>query len=173
MREMFVTGIAIDPRSMQPILVLNDVDNRRALPIWIGQAEATSIGLALDEVKLERPLTHDLMLNVIGVLGFRVDHVDISRNTIGGFSASIALEQEHSEEGEPKRTEIDARPSDAVALALRAGASIHISQELFAEDTIALERSAIEVGPAPDQAEKDQFIEFLKGVKASDFKLPE
>ncbi len=78
MIEMFVGGIALDARNGHPIVVLNDGTKRRALPIWIGAPEATAISRALDNFKPERPMTHDLLLNVITQLGFKVKQVEIN-----------------------------------------------------------------------------------------------
>jgi hypothetical protein len=163
MSEMYVSGITLDPRNKQPILVLNDAERRRALPIWIGYAEATSIGMALAEEQVERPMTHDLLMNVIESLGFDVEKVDINDSVDGAFLASITLRFKQSREF---RQVIDARPSDAVALALRAHAPIYVSPEVFAEGMISLDEEA-------DAKEKEDFVNFLDRINASDFSLPQ
>jgi bifunctional DNase/RNase len=162
MSEMYVSGITLDPRNKQPILVLNDADRRRALPIWIGYAEATSIGMALAEETVDRPMTHDLLMNVIENLGFDVEKVEINDSIDGAFLASITLTFKRSREF---RQVIDARPSDAVALALRAHAPIFVSPEVFAEGTISLDEEA-------DAKEKQDFLNFIDNINASDFIMP-
>lgn len=162
MSEMYVSGITLDPRNKQPILVLNDADRRRALPIWIGYAEATSIGMALAEETVDRPMTHDLMMNVIESLGFEVEKVEINDSVDGAFLASITLTYKHSKQFSQV---VDARPSDAVALALRAHAPIYVSPVVFAEGTISLDEEA-------DQREKADFSTFIESINASDFILP-
>ncbi len=161
MSEMFVSGITLDPRNKQPILVLNDADRRRALPIWIGYAEATSIGMALAEESVPRPMTHDLMINMILSLGFEVEKIEINESVDGAFLASITLSYQQSKQF---RQVIDSRPSDAVALALRAHCPIFVSPEVFAEGTISLDEEA-------DEREKADFNNFIESVNASDFKL--
>src|ERR1700722_16773511 len=91
MIEMFVAGIALDARNGHPIVVLNDSTKRRALPIWIGMPEASAISRALDNVKPERPLTHDLLLNVISNLGFKVKQVEINELAANTYYATILL----------------------------------------------------------------------------------
>lgn len=161
MSEMYVSGITLDPRNKQPILVLNDAERRRALPIWIGYAEATSIGMALAEETVEKPMTHDLLMNVIQSLGFEIEKIDINDSIDGAFLASITLMYKQSREF---RQVIDARPSDAVALALRARAPIYVSPEVFADGTISLDEEA-------DAREKEDFARFVDKINASDFRL--
>lgn len=163
MSEMFVSGITLDPRNKQPILVLNDAERRRALPIWIGYAEATSIGMVLADERFDRPMTHDLLMNVIETLGFTVEKVEINDSVDGAFLASITLQLNSSAEF---RQIIDARPSDAVALALRARAPIYVSPEVFAEGTISLDEEQ-------DAREMEDFRNFIEEINASDFVLPE
>lgn len=167
MIEMFVAGIALDARSGQPIVVLNDQTKRRALPIWIGMAEASAISRALDNYKPERPMTHDLLLNVITSLGYKVKQVEINELSSNTYFATIQLQL-----NEPGATAaavealkpIDSRPSDAIALALRAKAPIFVSAQVVADGTIPADFEK-------DEAEAQEFKKFIEGLKASDFKL--
>ncbi len=168
MVEMFVAGIALDARSGQPIVVLNDQTKRRALPIWIGMAEASAISRALDNYKPERPMTHDLLLNVITSLGYKVKQVEINELSSNTYFATIQLQL--NEPGTPPSTAIetlkpiDSRPSDAIALALRAKAPIFVSAQVVADGTIPADFEK-------DEAEAQEFKKFIEGLKASDFKL--
>lgn len=168
MIEMFVAGIALDARSGQPIVVLNDQTKRRALPIWIGMAEASAISRALDNYKPERPMTHDLLLNVITSLGYKVKQVEINELSSNTYFATIQLQL--NEPGTPGTESIetikpiDSRPSDAIALALRAKAPIFVSAQVVADGTIPADFEK-------DEAEAQEFKKFIEGLKASDFKL--
>jgi uncharacterized protein len=91
MIEMYVAGIALDARNNHPIVVLNDSTKRRALPIWIGLAEANAITRALDNQKPERPMTHDLLLNLITSLGYKVKQIEINELSANTYFATIML----------------------------------------------------------------------------------
>ena len=133
MIEMFVGGIALDARNGHPIVVLNDGTKRRALPIWIGAPEATAISRALDNFKPERPMTHDLLLNVITQLGFKVKQVEINELSSNTYFATIQLKIDDPTNKLDTMKAIDARPSDAIALALRARCSIFVSAQVVAD----------------------------------------
>lgn len=125
MIRMTVQGLTIDPASNSPILILKEQDGERSLPIWIGLLEATAIASELEKVSFARPMTHDLLRNVIAELGYsvlKVEVVDLKDNT---FYALIHLTAAHG------GMAIDARPSDAVALALRAQAPIFIDPKVL------------------------------------------
>lgn len=303
MSQMFVSGIAVEPRSRKPVLVLTDSDNRRALPIWIGSAEATAINLALEGVETDRPMSHDLILDIVDAVGYSVARVDIYENIDNVFFASLSLtpngstyealyvdgdgeeysgnspvddigevdailhatktfssnllgddfdaesnESESSRESSTEESEgsatfqvgaitdapsksgetilssselaragfdstdndpeldaeldaleqfssesiqdqselpallsesfnmiepsgdhclvIEARPSDAVAIAIKSGAPIFVSPQVFATGTVSLNREL-------DEKERQDFRSFISRVKASDFKLPD
>ncbi len=155
MIEMKVNGLAIDSASKMPVVILTDGEEKRFLPIWIGVYEADAILVALEDIKVPRPMTHDLVKNMLETLKAKVDKVvihDIKNNT---FFARIHIIKDGAE------SEIDSRPSDAIALGLRAGASIYVSESVIMEATI-MDKSKYE-------KEMKEFKEFLKGVKPSDF----
>lgn len=158
--ELFVMGIALDTRTGTPIVVLNDAENRRALPIWIGTAEASAIIRQLESIKSTRPMTHDLMFNMLNELGFKVVRIEINDLNSDTYYASIVIE-----DGEGKERVIDARPSDAIALALRADAAIFATANVVADGTISTDQ-------ARDEAEAEAFREFVRDVKPSDFRFP-
>lgn len=143
--EMKVEGLLFDPRSNMYILLLKEVDGAGTLPIWIGKPEADSIALALGKVATPRPLTHDLVKNIVDGLRVKIVKIVVTEITDNTYYALIYLN-----DGK-KETLVDARPSDAVAVALRAGAPI------FVEDNIMATRSA------------DELDEWLKNLKPEDF----
>ena len=143
--EMKVEGLLFDPRSNMYILLLKEVDGAGTLPIWIGKPEADSIALALGKVATPRPLTHDLVKNIVDGLKVKIVKVVVTEITDNTYYALIYLN-----DGK-KETLVDSRPSDAVAVALRAGAPI------FVEDSIMATRSA------------DELDEWLKNLKPEDF----
>ncbi len=161
MIEMHVAGIALDARNGHPIVVLNDETKRRALPIWIGMAEANAISRALDNFKPERPMTHDLLLNVISALGYKVDRIEINELSSNTYFATIRLVIGDKRLDNAKA--IDSRPSDAIALALRAKAPIFVSAQVVADGTIPADFEK-------DEEEAKEFKKFVDGLKASDFK---
>lgn len=162
MIEMHVAGIAMDARNGHPIVVLNDPQKRRALPIWIGMFEANAITRALDNYKPERPMTHDLLLNSITELGYCVKHVEINELAANTYFATIMIgHKDAPDQKEPLRA-IDARPSDAIALALRAKAPIFVAPQVVVEGTIPADLEK-------DEEEAEEFKKFIENLKASDF----
>ena len=164
MIEMYVAGIALDARNGHPIVVLNDSTKRRALPIWIGMAEANAIGRALDNYKPERPMTHDLLLSVIQALGYKVKQIEINELSSNTYFATIMLVAPPAEgQKEEVVKPMDSRPSDAIALALRAKAPIFVSPQVVADGTIPADLEK-------DAEEAEEFKSFIENIKASDFK---
>ena len=163
MIEMFVAGIALDVRNGHPIVLLNDESKRRALPIWIGPAEARAITQALENHKPERPMTHDLLLNSITSLGYLVDRIEINELASNTYYATIFLKINDPSKRLDTTKPIDSRPSDAIALALRAKASIFVSAQVVSEGAIATDQEK-------DEQEAKDFKKFIDELKASDFK---
>ncbi len=161
MIEMFVMGIALDTRTGTPIVVLNDNENRRALPIWIGTAEASAIIRQLENIKSARPMTHDLLFNIITTTGYRITKVEINDINSDTYYASIFLTHADGHEHV-----IDARPSDAIALSLKAEISIYVTANVIADGTISTDQER-------DEEEAEQFRNFLRDLKASDFQKEE
>lgn len=157
MIELFVMGIALDTRTGTPIVVLNDAENRRALPIWIGTAEASAIIRQLENIKSARPMTHDLMFNTLTQLGYKITRIEINDLNSDTYYASIFLEDSAG-----KEHIIDSRPSDAIAIALRAGATIFATANVVADGTISTDQ-------ARDEEEAEAFKEFIRDLKPSDF----
>jgi uncharacterized protein len=162
MIEVRIASLALDPRSSQPVIVLKPLDEApghgKLLPIWIGQPEATAILLALEGAEPPRPLTHDLMRDMLESLDTFVERVEITRVEDGVFFAALILR------GEERTVAIDARPSDSIALAIRMGAPLFVAEEV-------LEAAAIEdeSGALDEEAELAEFRDFLDSVEPEDF----
>ncbi len=156
MIEMKVAGIALDAVSRSPVVLLRDTTDRRALPIYIGSEQAKSIISALENQTSPRPLTHDLFVSLVDEWDMVLDKIVIHSLRDNTFYALLSLSQ-----GETHR-EIDARPSDAIAIALRLDAPIWVVEEVVAEASIPVDRDA-------DEAEKQAFQEFLANINPSDF----
>jgi bifunctional DNase/RNase len=123
---MTVFGLALDEDSQMPILILKDTSEDIIFPIWIGAMEAMSISMALNKVAVPRPMTHDLVLNILDKLSARLTAVEIVSIHEGTYYAELVL---RTEEGERR---VDCRPSDSIALALRAEVPIRVSQDVIA-----------------------------------------
>ncbi|MDY6863266.1 MAG: bifunctional nuclease family protein [Thermodesulfobacteriota bacterium] len=124
-QEMKVAGLAMDPLTNTPIIILKDLDEKKTLPIWIGILEASSIATQLEKIQLPRPMTHDLMKNIFGHLSIRIIKIEVTELKDNTFYALI-----HLKNGE-KTYKIDSRPSDAIAIALRTDAPIYVNQEVI------------------------------------------
>ncbi len=163
MIQVRIASLAVDPRSNQPVIVLRPLDeepgNGRVLPIWIGQPEATAILLAIEGVELPRPLTHDLMKNMLETLGSYLERVEITRVEEGTFFAALIVR------AEDRTLAIDARPSDSIALAVRTGAPIFVAESVL--DEASIDDSTDEV--VDEEAELQAFREFLDEVDPEDF----
>lgn len=123
--DMKVAGLAIDPMTEMPILILKDLQDENPLPIWIGLVEAGAIATELEKIALARPMTHDLMRDMLEQLGVAVMYVEISDLRESTYFARIVLKQG------TRVLEIDARPSDAIALALRVGCPIRVDESVL------------------------------------------
>jgi bifunctional DNase/RNase len=131
-----ISGVAIDPVTKGFVVILKDETETRWLPIWIGPYEAKMISLALEKIKPIRPLPHDLIKNILDSLSMIVTRVVICNIKENTYFATIKLRLDHTEK------EIDARPSDAIALALRANAPIYVTEEVL--DKASIEKIALE-----------------------------
>ena len=159
MIEMKVSGIVLDPQSRSPIIVLRDMDERRALLIWIGAPEANAIMLVLEKIRLTRPSSHDLMNNLLGALKAQLHDIAITDMQDNTFFAQLNLIL-----GE-RTVAVDARPSDAIALALRAGSPIFVSEQVMASSSIPIDQNR-------DEEEAEAFRRFVDELKPSDFGRP-
>jgi len=155
-RAVDVVGVRVEMPSNQPIVLLRDSESDRFLPIWIGAVEATAIAFAQQGVTPERPLTHDLLRDVLAALGRTLTRVDIVDLRDGIFYAELVFDN---------GVTVSARPSDAIALALRTGSP------LFADERV-LDEASIEMPAEQEEeaeAEVEAFREFLDHVTPDDF----
>ncbi|NET53148.1 MAG: bifunctional nuclease family protein [Merismopedia sp. SIO2A8] len=156
MLEMKLAGIALDAATRSPIVLLRDATERRQLPIFIGQDQARAIINALENQVHPRPLTHDLMVNIWEEWDMELERVVIHSLHDNTFYAILTLRQ-----GD-KTKEIDARPSDAIALALRTDSPIWVMEEVIADASVPVDRDA-------DEAERKAFRSFIANLSPRDF----
>ena len=123
--QMSVGGLTLDPVTKTPIVILKDTENKLNLPIWIGLLEATAMATEIEGIKMARPMTHDLLKNILGEVGCSVESIEITELKENTYYAKIHLMYEDSEYS------IDSRPSDAIALALRTNTPIFASDDVI------------------------------------------
>jgi bifunctional DNase/RNase len=153
MSEMRVVGVRVELPANQPILLLRETAGDRYLPIWIGSVEATAIALEQQGVKPSRPLTHDLLKDVITAMSRRLEQVRITDLQGGTFFAELIFDG---------GVKVSARPSDSVALALRMGVPIHAEERVLAEAGLII--------PDEQEDEVEKFREFLDSISPEDFR---
>jgi len=159
MVEMKVEGLTLDPLTNMPIIILKDLAGDKALPIWVGYFEVNAIALEIEKINTPRPMTHDLLNNIISSLQAKVKHIlvtDLKDNT---FFAEISVIQNGSD------MTIDSRPSDAIALALRSKSPI------FVEEKVIEAAKSLDL-PDPDKLqnqEKKQWKDWITSIKPQDF----
>lgn len=156
MLQMLVHGVNLDIVSNQPVVILKDLQSHYYLPIWIGQFEATSILMELQGIKPSRPLTHDLLKAALVKLDAHLVRVIINDLVDGTFYAQLNLIFQDEE------IEIDSRPSDAIALAVRFGVPIYVAEEVIEQASIVAEEG--------EEIQVEKFREFLEKLNPDDFK---
>ena len=153
--ELQLVGVRVELPTNQPIVLLREREGERFLPIWIGAVEATAIAFALQGIVTPRPMTHDLLKNVIDQLNVQVARIVITELKDSTFYATIELEHEGA------KIEISSRPSDAIALAVRANVPIYGAPEVLDEASILIRDD--------EEQEVEKFREFLDQVNPEDF----
>ena len=157
---MSIKGLSVDPITNMPIIVLRETEGERVLPIWVGVFEANAIALQIESVQTPRPMTHDLLKSVIDELGGRLERVVVSELKDNTFYATLRL---RSQSG---TLSVDARPSDAIALALRSGARI------FVEEAVILSaRSLDEPSPETGLRRVQKWLEGLSDEELGKYKM--
>jgi uncharacterized protein len=157
--QMKVTGLTIDPFTNMPIIILKDLEEKTALPIWIGLIEASAIATELEKIQLARPMTHDLIRNMLKELSVSVDRIEINDLADNTFYASLFLT------GGGRELILDSRPSDAIALALRTNAPIYVDQRVMEKSRrIDLSKTGDEEG-----TKKQKWAEILENLSPEDF----
>jgi bifunctional DNase/RNase len=157
--RMKVYGLTIDPMTNSPIIILKDLEGDKTLPIWIGLLEATAIASEMENVKFSRPMTHDLMKNLLDQLNIRVARIEICDLRDNTFYALVYLATQD------KELTMDARPSDAIALALRMQAPIFVDEEVIQKS------KAVDLG-AKEEIQSDdgkKWTEVLERLDPDDF----
>ena len=180
--EMFVGGLLLDRNTQAPVVILKDEKGTVTLPIWIGLAEATSIAAALNQIPMNRPLTHDLMHEMFVQLGVSVQRIMITALKESTYFAELVLS--HGD----KVVLFDARPSDAIAIALRFAAPIYVAPEVLEQAKAAFQASPPEGDPVPPaeprpdeehsapqtgdftHIDREKWIEILNNLDPDDFK---
>jgi uncharacterized protein len=155
MIEMNLVGVRVELPTNQPIVLLREKEGERFLPIWIGAMEATAIAFALQGIVTARPMTHDLMKNLLEELGVRIDRIVITELRDGTFYAVIQMQQDGSS------FEVSSRPSDAIALAVRVNVPVFANEEVLTEASIVIRDD--------EEQEVEKFREFLEQVNPEDF----
>lgn len=159
LREVNIASMAIDPTSNTPIIILKSVEGDQAVPIWIGLLEATSIASALRNIKFDRPMTHDLFKNFIDNLDMAVSKVEVCDLKDNTFYARIHFVSKE------KSFNMDARPSDAIAIALRFDAPIYVDDKIFEKSQMV--EGDYEVLDTTEEGKK--WAEYLENLNPEDF----
>ena len=155
MIEMQLVGVRVELPTNQPIVLLREREGERFLPIWIGPVEATAIAFALQGIVTQRPMTHDLMKNVLEELGIRVERILVTELREGTFYAEIEMSRDGT------KYSVSSRPSDAIALAVRIGTPIFAHEDVLTEASILIKDD--------EEQEVEKFREFLEQVNPEDF----
>jgi uncharacterized protein len=155
MIEMSLVGVRVELPTNQPIVLLREREGERFLPIWIGAMEATAIAFALQGIVTARPMTHDLLKNVLEDLSVQVQRIVITELKDGTFYATIQMQQDG------RSYEVSSRPSDAIALAVRVSVPIFAHEDVLTEASIVIRDD--------EEQEVEKFREFLENVNPEDF----
>jgi bifunctional DNase/RNase len=158
-KQMKVSGLVMDPQTNTPILILKDVRGEASLPIWIGILEATSIATELEKIQLPRPMTHDLIKNCFDFLNVKVERIEVCDLRDNTYYALIYLR------ANDQVRSIDARPSDAVAIALRTDAPIYVKEEVLSKS----QDLAPAAQPVFSKEDKDKLENILENLDPEAF----
>jgi bifunctional DNase/RNase len=171
MSEVKVASLGLDKASNTPVVILQEMDGERVLPIWIGPGEASAIAMELAGMKFSRPLTHDLFTSMLQGLNTQLQRVLITKVVDNTYHAELILRRDG------QMVSIDARPSDSIAIALRAKAPIFAHEDLLEQASIEIQPSEIDPEQIsdvasreePDAMDADQLKEYLKRMNPEDF----
>ena len=167
MIEVTVRSLAFDRTSNTPVVILEEADSGRILPIWIGPGEASAIAMQMGGIGFQRPLTHDLLVSVVGGMGGTLKRVLITRVEDSTYFAQLIIDRD----GET--ISVDARPSDSIAVALRVKARIFAADTLLAKDTLVVQVADAEEGGEAAGRDEDPMSgealeEHLRGLRPED-----
>jgi uncharacterized protein len=155
--EVVVESVRVHMLSSQHVVILKESERDRYLPIWIGSSEANAIAMRLQGLSAERPLTHDLMVSVLGALGSRVSRVVVTHVTEGTFHARLYVENATGDE-----SEVDSRTSDAIAVAVRTGSPIYVDERVL--DEAGVEPDENDDSDGPDEEKLSVFRDFVNSL---------
>jgi len=158
-KPMVISGLTVDPLTNSPIVILKEIDGEKTLPIWIGLLEATAIASELEGIRFSRPMTHDLLKNIMGMIDMkvlRIEVVDLKNNT---YYALIHFRHDG------KEMSIDARPSDALALSLRVDAPIFVAEEVIQKSS----QIDLKAEPEDKSEQGKKWQEILESLNPEDF----
>jgi hypothetical protein len=161
MQEMHIYGVSFDLVGKQPIVLLKTAEGNKFLPIWIGHPEAAAILMKLQSSSTPRPMTHDLVTDMLDQLGAQVTRITVTELRENTFYAQITVQQDGSE------IDVDSRPSDAIALAIRAEAPIFAADDVIEESAIEFEGD--EINQEDLEKEVSKFKQFLDHVTPDEF----
>lgn len=164
--QMSVGGLTLDPVTKTPIVILKDSENKLNLPIWIGLLEATAMATEIEGIKMARPMTHDLLKNVLGEVGCAVDAVEITELKENTYYALVRLTVGG------KQLLIDSRPSDAIALALRTKSPIYVAKAVLEASSVLQQTEEGKEGTVENvsNVSKEKWAEILEKMTPDDFK---
>jgi len=164
--QMSVGGLTLDPVTKTPIVILKDTENKLNLPIWIGLLEATAMATEIEGIKMARPMTHDLLKNILGEVGCSVESVEITELKENTYYASVHL----SLGG--RRVMIDSRPSDAIAIALRTKSPIYVAKAVLEASSVLQQGEEGREGTVENvsNVSKEKWSEILENMAPEDFK---
>lgn len=159
LKPMVISGLTVDPLTNSPIVLLKEVEGQRTLPIWIGLLEATAIASELEGIKFSRPMTHDLLKNIMGLMNVKVNRVEVCDLKNNTYFAVIHIDHNG------KEMSIDARPSDALAISLRMGAPIFVAEDVIQKS------SQVEIKAEPEDTSEQgkRWQEILEKLNPEDF----
>ncbi|MFZ7113638.1 MAG: bifunctional nuclease family protein [Desulfatiglandales bacterium] len=158
-RPMVVSGLTVDPLTNSPIVILKEVDGERTLPIWIGLLEATAIASELEGIKFSRPMTHDLLKNIMDIIELKINKIEVCDLKNNTYYALIYINHQG------KEISIDARPSDALALSLRMGAPVFVSEEVINKSS----QIDLKAEPEDKSEQGKKWQEILEKLNPEDF----
>ena len=164
--QMSVGGLTLDPVTKTPIVILKDTDNKLNLPIWIGLLEATAMATEIEGIKMARPMTHDLIKNILGEVGCAVDSVEITDLKENTYFALVYLTVAG------RQVVIDSRPSDAIALALRTKSPIFVAKAVLEASSILQQTEEGKEPPVENvsNVSQEKWAEILEKMTTDDFK---
>jgi bifunctional DNase/RNase len=162
--EMRVGGLTLDPVTKTPIVILKDTDNKLNLPIWVGLMEATAMATELEGIKMARPMTHDLLRAVVDTLGGVVEAVEVTDLKDSTYYAVIYLEVGG------RKVSVDARPSDAISLALRSKSPIFVAKKVLEASSNVQQKVEEPQEHNLSNVARDKWAEILEKMSPDDFK---